>query len=220
MADEEEKKSDLKSTMKQPRKKMGRRKAPGASTPQQVTAKDTPQDSSTYKPDIVDPANEKNVTLAAETSVDKQADLNSNPESSSLSSETVVLKVVKDKKKKLAGILSKSQSIRLRPQVAGTPTGVETPIEPGAPRGVLKIKPATGAGDDGSAKAAPSTPQRPTLKVKSNTNTGDQDKMAEVSPISKKIPDSANKVLASGTDASNVAGKLLNRQGKPQKQRL
>lgn len=205
MADEEEKKRDSKMTVVRTRKAVVGKKTPDTSTPQQPAAKDIPEGKSTHIPDIVDPAKARNEALAAKGSAEKQADLDSKPEgSNNLSSDTVVLKVVKDKKKKLAGILSKSQTIRLRAPGTATPAAdIETPKAPAAPRGVLKIKPEPGAG---SAKAAPITLQRPAIKVKSTTKTEDQDVIAKTTTTAGKIPDS-NKVPAP-TDASGAAGKV------------
>ncbi len=174
-------KPDLKMTMKQPKRAMDEtsqtlrpKQAPVASpNPAAIKPKPPPppaikspvEESVTEIPGIVDPSKAR----------DKQSD--GGEEKSNLSSDTVVLKVVKEKKKKLAGILSQSQTIRLRPsggddkaansssrENQATSTPAPTPLT----KGTLKIKaPATpGSG----IKSAPVTLQKSALKIKTTSS--------------------------------------------------
>jgi len=107
MADEGNSDDDLKMTIKKVRKNItGEGEAKPTPPP---AAKQKPPEinldakkSPTAIPGIIDPSKMRDTESQA-------------PKKDGISSDTVVLKVVKEKKKKLAGILSASQTIRLRP---------------------------------------------------------------------------------------------------------
>ena len=88
------------------------------------------------------------------------------------SSDTVVLKVIKEKKKKLAGILSASQTIRLRPPSVGglKPGSSDAPeTEAAISRKTLKLK--TPGSTVENEQAAPETVERRVLKLKPGVPT-------------------------------------------------
>ncbi len=150
------KKPDLKMTMKQPKRALGETSQPptpsavppAAPSPSATRPKPPPpaiknpvEESVTEIPGIVDPSRAR----------DMQGD--GNEEKSDLSSDTVVLKVVKEKKKKLAGILSQSQTIRLR--LSGGDD-----------------KPADALSNENKTPAAPTPLTKGTLKIKSPVAAG------------------------------------------------
>ena len=90
-------------------------------------------------------------------------------------SDTVVLKVIKEKKKKLAGILSASQTIRLQPssEPGFTPAGPVPPAtEPAIPKKTLKLK--TPGSAEEKDKEAPQTLERRVLKLKPSIPVADK----------------------------------------------
>lgn len=100
----------------------------------------------------------------------EHASAGTNPSDEKLATETVHLKVIKEKKKQPAGILSASQTIRLRPQAGGEPGA--PPDEPSAPpdepsdggRKTLKLKAPERGARPASAEAVPSAGDKPQLK--------------------------------------------------------
>ena len=91
-------------------------------------------------------------------------------------SDTVVLKVIKEKKKKLAGILSASQTIRLRPPsepgfTPGSPVPPET--EPAMPKKTLKLKTPGAAAESDQDQGPPHTVERRVLKLKPSVPTAE-----------------------------------------------
>ena len=124
-------------------------------------------------PKIMDPTRRRDnatVRLAASQGgltalPEEKVDDNSDP-----ASDTVVLKVIKEKKKKLAGILSASQTIRLRPpsEPGLTPGGATPPAtEPAIPKKTLKLK--TPDASPKTDQGAPQTLERRVLKLKPST---------------------------------------------------
>jgi hypothetical protein len=92
------------------------------------------------------------------------ASAGTNPGDEKLATETVHLKVIKEKKKQLAGILSASQTIRLRPQASGEPD--VPPDEPGdGGRKTLKLKAPERGARPASVEAVPAAGDKPPLKL-------------------------------------------------------
>lgn len=145
------------------------------------------------------------------------------PTEDTLDTETVHLRVIKEKKKQLAGILSASQTIRLRPSPGPqtvSQTGTVQQPPPAAPQGeaagrrTLKVKgPATGDAatsrinrptQPGAAppSATAKSKKRPTLKIKSTGPTSDTP-----TADSEAIPPPSRPATSEGAESQATATK-------------
>ncbi len=151
-------------------------------------------------PKMVDPTQMRN--KPAIKSLKPRAGIKADPTAGAVKtpgSDTVVLKVIKEKKKKLAGIMSASQTIRLRPPSgegdqsgaaapaaaaappakppAARPPAAAPPAKPSAPatisatpgQGTLASKQTLKIKAPGREESGTGTMQRPTLKIKQGT---------------------------------------------------
>ena len=192
---EEIREEDLKVTLKKPRKDfVGEEKQASKPTlpeiPVAASSVKKPKQILTHTsrsiPKIVDPARMRDDASPKRQSHSNFASAkNEAGDKSEPGSDTVVLKVIKEKKKKLAGILSASQTIRLRPagEEGETPSGLGgysgagTPTERIASKKTLKLKsPVLKPKSPEPSTKVPDTVHRPNLKMKSAPQDSGEDK--------------------------------------------
>ena len=191
-----------------------KKEAPEGSTPVKKPKRLLTQQSRTI-PKIMDPTRRRdNATVklaAAQTGSFAASAEDQDDESNEPNSDTVVLKVIKEKKKKLAGILSASQTIRLRPPTEpGFTPGSATPpaTEPAIPKKTLKLKTpgATAESDQG----APQTLERRVLKLKPSAPapTSQPVPTAQGEQTTVRRSENQKKIQKSGTPTAKATLKI------------
>ncbi|MEA2013224.1 MAG: hypothetical protein U9O87_09165 [Verrucomicrobiota bacterium] len=170
---------------------------------QLVTPDLPPEDTSAEIPDIVDPMTVRNTDTSRlkkltkqqlkRTSLDDEIE-----EDEGVSRETVHLKIIKEKKKQLAGILTASQTIRLRPSANKKAPSIS---DEGSSGDTLKVKDAPRRQQAGSTvkltpkidpqattKAA-APPSKPSLKLKAKTRAPGKGDAGKTVDLGAPVPE-------------------------------